>query len=1132
MNKILKGAFLGSVFLIATASGAMAQTVSDVFISGNFTVGSRINAYYTVSGITDQIVELEWFRYSPRASVAVSVDNYTLQSTEFSKKIYFRVVIKDNTGTTVIAKDSSSYSPTVTANKAPVASGVDVLGVFKSGKTVYGVYNYSDQEGDAQGTSTFRWTASDDDTGDNETAISGATSQSYTISDTYRNKYLKFYVTPVAATGTTSGSEVSHTGYKGPVTNSKPVASAVTVTGSKNVYGVMNGNYTYTDDDDDPESGSTYRWLSASTETGSYSAISGANTKAYGIKLTEQGRWFKFEVTPRAASGDINGTAQQSAAFGPANSKPTASSVSISGSTTRGSVLTGSFSFNDPDGDGQGTHIYRWLRDGVEISGADQTTYTLKVADVGSRIRFEVTPVSSAGYPTTGDPVQSSQTAVITDPGGTPPDAKDVCISGRRELGFELTGNYFYESSTYPEGTSVYMWYRGTTKITGANTKKYTLVSADLNKEIRFGVIPINSQGTRNDTVFSAPLAIFTVPRTDFSIADSAIVLTANPAGGVFSGPGVINGKFNPSIAGFPDSPHTLEYVLNIENPNTTCIQRAYSEVTVSDVTLAFESFENFYCTNGANDQISVRNLPKVYSNARLKVTNPAAEVTRVNDSTIIVNPAKLSTGAISDSLKFTVFDGTRDIKIARRFIVEKVDTAKIINTDDLVFICSSTSPIKLNVTPSNGIFTGPVVNGNLVPLVPGDAVITYTVSTPLGCVSTSSYPIHIYPSADVQFSAKDTCIANSADSIIFINTTSPKAGINWKWEFSDLGVVTESQKEAPSFLFKTGGSHKVVLSATTTDGCITRREENLDLGVVPSGDFYWRRDCFSPTDSLVLRDTSSSFSTIISRTWKILDGGVTTVINNKKYPKYDKTAERFIDIEYILRTGYYKCHDTVRKKIYIRPTKAVTADGYYENFEGGKGGWENDFEDKGFWTLGTPNRKSIVGAASGTNAWFTGFPLDVSSGSYSVSVISPCFDFSAIDKPAISIEMRRNFDYLHDGAALQYKSEDDDSWTYVGTINDGIEWYNSALIKGRPGGDPLGWTSEFSGLPDETWIQAKHALKELAGQKGIKFRLVYDWTPDKKYPPRTFYQYKQYSIRQCNPACFNCGKKQTWRTC
>ncbi len=79
------------------------------------------------------------------------------------------------------------------------------------------------------------------------------------------------------------------------------------------------------------------------------------------------------------------------------NSVPTASAVSITGTPQVGQALTGTYTYGDANGDAEGSSAYRWLRNGVAISGAAATSYTLVAADQGAMIAFEVTPAAATG---------------------------------------------------------------------------------------------------------------------------------------------------------------------------------------------------------------------------------------------------------------------------------------------------------------------------------------------------------------------------------------------------------------------------------------------------------------------------------------------------------------------------------------------------------------------------------------------------------------------------------------------------------------------------------------------------------------------------------------------------------------
>ena len=94
-------------------------------------------------------------------------------------------------------------------NEAPVASDVTISGVLFSDEMIVGGYTFSDpDEGQKEGTSTYRWLVSDSADGE-YTAIEGAVAASLTLDDNYEGKYLKFEVTPVDSYGKAGEPSVS-----------------------------------------------------------------------------------------------------------------------------------------------------------------------------------------------------------------------------------------------------------------------------------------------------------------------------------------------------------------------------------------------------------------------------------------------------------------------------------------------------------------------------------------------------------------------------------------------------------------------------------------------------------------------------------------------------------------------------------------------------------------------------------------------------------------------------------------------------------------------------------------------------------------------------------------------------------
>jgi hypothetical protein len=203
----------------------------------------------------------------------------------------------------------------------------------------------------------------------------------------------------------------------------------------------------YSDAENDAEGLSIYRWLRNSA------TIGGATTSTYTLAALDAGQSITFEVTPVAATGNTPGSTETSDAIA-VNSAPTASAVSITGSTVIGATLTGSYTYADVDGDAQGTSTFKWLRDGSPIPGATSLTYVLTVADLGQSITFEVTPIAATGA-NPGSPVISSNSSTVANsapvakagPDQTPLVGEAVILDGSGSTDYVLIRHSTYKNS-------------------------------------------------------------------------------------------------------------------------------------------------------------------------------------------------------------------------------------------------------------------------------------------------------------------------------------------------------------------------------------------------------------------------------------------------------------------------------------------------------------------------------------------------------------------------------------------------------------------------------------------------------------------------------------------------------------
>ena len=117
------------------------------------------------------------------------------------------------------------------------------------------------------------------------------------------------------------------------------------------------------------------------------------------------------------------------------------------------------------------------------------------------------------------------------------PLANNVEQNGIAQPGQVLTGSYvFHDTEGDLQGASLYKWYRADNvsglnevEISGAQGETYTLQPADLNKYIRFAVIPVALTGTQQGTEIKAP--DYAGPVTAASFTCGTPVILNHPAG-------------------------------------------------------------------------------------------------------------------------------------------------------------------------------------------------------------------------------------------------------------------------------------------------------------------------------------------------------------------------------------------------------------------------------------------------------------------------------------------------------------------------------------------------------------------------------------------------------------------------
>jgi hypothetical protein len=233
-----------SVGAVTPSSLPVASAVS---ISGTQSVGNTLTGSYTYtdsgghaeSGSTFRWLESATSGGTYSAISGATAKTYTLASSDIGKYIEFEVT-PISTVATGVAVDSSP-SGQINSSGVPTASSVSISGTPAIGQTLTGSYTYAQADGVSEGASTFRWLESTSPSG-SFASISGATNQTYTISNNEYGMYFEFEVTPVATIPPTTGSPtvsaptLAHVPYPG---GGAPLSGPMS-------YGYVNTNQTPT----------------------------------------------------------------------------------------------------------------------------------------------------------------------------------------------------------------------------------------------------------------------------------------------------------------------------------------------------------------------------------------------------------------------------------------------------------------------------------------------------------------------------------------------------------------------------------------------------------------------------------------------------------------------------------------------------------------------------------------------------------------------------------------------------------------------------------------------------------------------------------------------------------------------
>jgi hypothetical protein len=154
--------------------------------------------------------------------------------------------------------------------------------------------------------------------------------------------------------------------------------------------------------------------------------------------------------------------------------------------------------------------------------------------------------------------------------------------------------------------------------------------------------------------------------------------------------------------------------------------------------------------------------------------------------------------------------------------------------------------------------------------------------------------------------------------------------------------------------------------------------------------------------------------------------------------------GDHLIEVWVNLASDTYHENDTARLSINNLPL--ITSFPYLQNFELNNGSWYTGGVGS-TWEYGTPISPRISRAASGSKAWKTNIAGYYNNQELSY-LYSPCFDVSGMTNPTLSLSLAMDMEDcgaggLCDGAWVEYSNDNGATWTKLGAVGQGTNWYN-----------------------------------------------------------------------------------------
>jgi len=301
--------------------------------------------------------------------------------------------------------------------------------------------------------------------------------------------------------------------------------------------------------------------------------------------------------------------------------------------------------------------------------------------------------------------------------------------------------------------------------------------------------------------------AVTLAPVADRCVNSAAVALTGGfPLGGSYSGAGVMNGMFNPAVAGV--GAHTITY--SYTNASG-CQASAQYTVNVSAQPVVSFNVPSAVCTNNGAVTLS-GGSPAGGSYSGAGVSNG------------MFYPSAVGAGSHTITYSYTDGNGCTSSTTATMIVYALPQ----VSAAPLGSVCINGGNVSLTgASPAGGTFSGPGVSGTSFDPVAagiGTHVLTYSYTNANGCTNATNFSVTVNPQPIASFGAVGPVCVNAAPFTLL-------AGQPGGGNYSGTGVSNNTFNPAVAGV----GSHVITYTYTNALGCTDVVTQTVDVIAEPT---------------------------------------------------------------------------------------------------------------------------------------------------------------------------------------------------------------------------------------------------------------------------------------------------------